>query len=407
MKEIFHSVSLIKERCIGCTKCLMNCPVEAIRIKNGKAIIYDEKCIDCGECIRVCPYGAHVSKGNSLNETEGYKIKVLIPSVTLYPQFGQEINPEEINKALLSLGFDEVFDITFACDVKAEILKKEITKVEKPAISTLCPSIIRLIEKDFPSLNDHIVKMLTPIEISAALIREKYCKMGYKENEIGIFFLTPCPSWITKIKELKYNEKIGFDGAIAISDIYPKLLKFLNKTSNKTYRKISKTGLLWSFSGGQSQAIGIDNFLAVDGIKNVIKLFNDVENGKIKDVDYIEAYACTRGCLGGLFLIENPFNAERIAKKIIANGEFSYNVELHDEFQSKFAREDILKVNLKFADDFESAVKMIKNMNRIINMLPGTDCGLCGSPSCRAFAEDVVKGLANLNDCKFIKNGGE
>ncbi|WDU83884.1 (Fe-S)-binding protein [Caloramator sp. Dgby_cultured_2] len=106
-------------------------------------------------------------------------------------------------------------------------------------------------------------------------------------------------------------------------------------------------------------------------------------------------------------MIENPFNAERIAKKIIANGEFSYNVELHDEFQSKFAREDILKVNLKFADDFESAVKMIKNMNKIINMLPGTDCGLCGSPSCRAFAEDVVKGLANLNDCKFIKNGGE
>ncbi|WDC85603.1 4Fe-4S binding protein [Caloramator sp. mosi_1] len=48
-------------KCIGCTKCLMNCPVEAIRVKNGKAVIYNEKCIDCGECIKVCPYGAHIS----------------------------------------------------------------------------------------------------------------------------------------------------------------------------------------------------------------------------------------------------------------------------------------------------------------------------------------------------------
>ncbi|WDC84845.1 (Fe-S)-binding protein [Caloramator sp. mosi_1] len=49
---------------------------------------------------------------------------------------------------------------------------------------------------------------------------------------------------------------------------------------------------------------------------------------------------------------------------------------------------------------------MIKSMNKLINILPGTDCGLCGSPSCKAFAEDVAKGLANIGDCKFIKNGG-
>ncbi|HBX49299.1 MAG TPA: ferredoxin, partial [Clostridiaceae bacterium] len=52
---------------------------------------------------------------------------------------------------------------------------------------------------------------------------------------------------------------------------------------------------------------------------------------------------------------------------------------------------------------FESAVKKMKYMNNIINSLPGNDCGQCGSPSCRAFAEDVVKGLSSLNECKFIR----
>ena len=37
--------------------------------------------------------------------------------------------------------------------------------------------------------------------------------------------------------------------------------------------------------------------------------------------------------------------------------------------------------------------------------LPGLDCGMCGSPSCRCFAEDVVIGKADVNDCIFnMKN---
>ena len=31
--------------------------------------------------------------------------------------------------------------------------------------------------------------------------------------------------------------------------------------------------------------------------------------------------------------------------------------------------------------------------------LPGIDCGACGAPNCRAFAEDVVRGVASRADC--------
>ncbi|MBQ1225608.1 MAG: 4Fe-4S binding protein, partial [Clostridia bacterium] len=55
---INHSVTLDISKCKGCTNCIKRCPTEAIRVRNGHAIIKEEKCIDCGECIRLCPYKA-------------------------------------------------------------------------------------------------------------------------------------------------------------------------------------------------------------------------------------------------------------------------------------------------------------------------------------------------------------
>ena len=34
--------------------------------------------------------------------------------------------------------------------------------------------------------------------------------------------------------------------------------------------------------------------------------------------------------------------------------------------------------------------------------LPGLDCGFCGAPSCRSFADDVVRGYAKKEDCVVI-----
>ena len=56
-----HSVSLEVSKCKGCTNCLKRCPTEAIRIREGHAVINSVRCIDCGECIKVCPYKAKKS----------------------------------------------------------------------------------------------------------------------------------------------------------------------------------------------------------------------------------------------------------------------------------------------------------------------------------------------------------
>jgi len=46
-----------KEKCDGCGECVEVCPISAIQIQNGKAVVSDN-CIDCGICVRSCPIGA-------------------------------------------------------------------------------------------------------------------------------------------------------------------------------------------------------------------------------------------------------------------------------------------------------------------------------------------------------------
>ena len=71
-----HSVLLDESKCTGCTTCLRHCPTEAIRIKDGHAVISSDKCIDCGECIRVCQKKAKKAICGSLADIAPFKWKI-------------------------------------------------------------------------------------------------------------------------------------------------------------------------------------------------------------------------------------------------------------------------------------------------------------------------------------------
>ena len=45
------------------------------------------------------------------------------------------------------------------------------------------------------------------------------------------------------------------------------------------------------------------------------------------------------------------------------------------------------------------SMRMMADIQNIRSTLPGIDCGSCGAPTCRAFAEDVVKKQACIEDC--------
>jgi len=52
--------------------------------------------------------------------------------------------------------------------------------------------------------------------------------------------------------------------------------------------------------------------------------------------------------------------------------------------------------------DIGVALKKMKKIDELIEKLPGYDCGACGSPSCKIFAEDIVDGKAKIDDCPIL-----
>lgn len=51
-------VKVDADECTGCENCVSVCPVEAISMVDGKAVIDQDKCTQCGVCIGECPVEA-------------------------------------------------------------------------------------------------------------------------------------------------------------------------------------------------------------------------------------------------------------------------------------------------------------------------------------------------------------
>ncbi|MCX7745896.1 MAG: 4Fe-4S binding protein [Clostridia bacterium] len=408
MGTYFHSVMLDEDKCKGCTNCIKRCPTEAIRVRKSKARIINERCIDCGECIRVCPYHAKKAISDPFEAIESYKYRVAIPAPALYGQFKSASSRNHLLTALKRIGFHQIYEVAkaaeFVSDATRELLKKN--KIKKPLISSACPAVVRLIQVRFPNLIDHIVNLESPMEVAAQIVKEEILNTkGLLPQEIGVFFITPCAAKVTSIKVPYEKEKSYVDGVISIKDIYLKLLSSLGKVTHvEDLEQAGFEGIRWANSGGEGLALGTDKFLAVDGIHNVITIFEEIENERLEDVDFIEALACVGGCLGGPLTVENLYVAKtRIKKFIDAAKEKGIQREDRKGLRSRLAWTGKVEYKpvMKLDIDLEKAMKKLETLELINKELPGLDCGACGAPSCRALAEDIVREIANETDCIF------
>lgn len=405
MKNYFHSVELNAELCCGCTNCLKRCPTEAIRIRDGKAHILSERCIDCGECIRICPHHAKHARSNSIEEIEQYKIKVAIPAPALFGQFNNLNDIDIVLTGLRAMGFDYIYEVSRAAELVSEATRELIrqNKLRKPIISSACPAVVRLIKIRFPELCDNVMPLLAPIEVAARMARKEVKNMtGVDDTDIGVFFITPCPAKVTEINAPNSIKKSAVSGAIAISQIYPDLTSKMDKL--QVIEPIAKSGLIgvgWATSGGEAAAMLGDKYLAADGIENVIRVLEELEDEHIHDIEFIELNACSGGCVGGVLVVENPYVAQARIQNLRKYMPVSLN-HLDKEHLDLMMWENELTFeagSFRLSDDIIVAMDMMEKMEKIQSGLPGLDCGSCGAPTCRALAEDIVKGNAKETDC--------
>ncbi|HBI73935.1 MAG TPA: ferredoxin, partial [Lachnospiraceae bacterium] len=148
MSEFFTSVHLKEELCMGCINCIKRCPTQAIRVRNGKAVITKEFCIDCGECIRICPHHAKEAIYDPLEIMKQYEYTVALPAPSLYGQFNHLDDINIVLTALKKMGFNDVYEVSGAAELVSEISRNYVQnhKDKWPIISTACPTVVRLIQ---------------------------------------------------------------------------------------------------------------------------------------------------------------------------------------------------------------------------------------------------------------------
>ncbi len=417
MIQYYHSIRIDTEKCDGGMKCLRACPTQAIRIKNKKASIIEEKCIDCGECITVCPNSAILPSTDPFGELNKFKHTVAIPSPPLYAQFGREILPDKILAGLKVLGFDDAIDLAPICGEVSFAIQEYIREYKgpKPLISIACPTIVRLIQVKYPDLIDLIIPIDLPREIASREIKKKKSKeLGLKEEEIGTFYLTPCPAKMISIRQPAEKGKSHLDGAISITDIYGSLLTAMEGIEKGSYREslenICILGIGWAMVGGICRTLRLRNSLSVSGLPDVLDVFDDIERGKLRNIDFIEAYSCSQGCVGGSLTVENLYVSYNKIVQLIDTLQYEKIKACPDIREvRKLYKKNYFLIEGKFEPrpltpldkDLTKAIKKRKEKEDIYNSLPKIDCGICGSPTCMTFAEDVVMGDADLSDCIF------
>ena len=411
--QFYHSVYLDPRLCEGCINCIKRCPTRALRVRNGVSRVIPQYCIDCGECIRHCPYNAKKTRRKGLEMLDGFKYKVALPPPELYSQFNNITDTNLILTALKKMGFDDVFEVAGAAELVSEETRKYIknNRDKWPVISTHCPSVTRLIRVRFPSLVEHLLPVLSPQDVAADLARQKAMReTGLPAEDIGIFFLSPCPSKIANVVDPLGQNVSPIDGAIAIKDIYPKLLATMKEIDEDEIEELAISGRIgvgFGISGGESAGLFTFDYLAADGIENVINVLEDLEDEKITSkLKFIELAACSGGCVGGTLNVENPYIAT--SKNHYIHKDMPVSVACRADYEQDYKVDLTWKTPIEYIPVYQLSDSIIDSMakmlerDQILEELPRLDCGSCGAPTCKTHAEDVVKGLAQKEDCIYL-----
>ncbi|NLB83830.1 MAG: 4Fe-4S binding protein [Synergistaceae bacterium] len=401
-------VKVNESRCRGCANCIKSCPTEAIRVIDGLMRIIPDLCIDCGECIRSCE-----SKAISVNEDEWDLIKsreetILMADPTFYVQAAPYSRPRLMKEALESLELTDIAEYAaIAFDLAAYAAANLIREGgdHRPFISTYCPAVIRLIQINFPELVERILPVESPLETAVTLWRSA---TGSKKN---VTLVSPCPAKATLARNPVGRTKSSLSYVVSVSKVIRDLLAHNVKVTGEGMKTIARRWLLWSISGGESRHISafLDKgmtSISVSGLRNTMDLLKELELGRLDGIDFIECRACDLGCIGGTGTYESRFlshlRLENLETEWLpAQEEMEVIREWYEKGIWRLDTPIPVKERLPLSQNLEEAMAKLREMDAIYAGLPHIDCGACGRPSCRALAEDIVRGQGDETDCIF------
>ncbi len=394
-----------KTQCQDCYKCIRECPVKAIRVENGHAMVVSELCVLCGHCVTICPAGAKRVRDDKARARQLLSLKDRVV-VSLAPSFASEfsgINPGQLVAALKKLGFYGVSETAIGADLVSSMLAEDFgsrdpSSRQKLFLSSACPVAVEFIKRYMREYAPYITDRASPLLAHARYLRRE---LG---PDVGIVFIGPC---IAKKREADVWKTV--DCAITFRDlkhwfeqagIDPARMDAGNGSGEFIPERAAK-GSLYPIDGGMIAAIkkypGSDgvHMMSVTGLDEIELAIRGLEPDKLTSPLFMELLACPGGCVNGP---QTSHHAPTAIKRI----------DLLDYAES--ARETLDAARPEMGDTLPVALptpishtdEEIRAALRQVGKLELQDelnCGSCGYDTCRSFAAAMLDHHAERTMC--------
>lgn len=397
-----------KRECRDCYKCVRQCPVKAIRVKKGSAVVDHDLCIFCGRCVTVCPAGAKKVRDDLPRARQLLKTKervYLSVAPSFFAEFGDEA--DFYLHFLKSAGVTGISETALG----AQALSRELERLYHEGhrgISGACPAVVEWITKYYPSLTEYLLPAASPMILHGRQLRSLY------GESIGVIFIGPCVG-----KKLESDRDADL---INVALTFDELRRWQREepASGRTIPSHpfdeflpgrGEGGTLYPVNGGLCETLPslprLSRF-SFSGPDTLFSVFEELRNHPPQTPCLIECLLCPEGCVNGpgmtqgrgLFsrrqTIRNVFEERRKGASPGETGPETPRRALPEIDGSFLFQPAQGALSPPFSSrEIEGALRELGKGEEKERL----NCGACGYNSCRDFAVAYLLGMSEKEMC--------